>query len=109
MAVKFLFLVEEGEPDDEGYSAHLNDPDRATEAAAVESCVECLIDYELDPPKDGKGVGRYGPVSILPPLGQLLGRKLEALDEEQVLKVNVTRSEQRWRWDTWGPSLLRRR
>ena len=87
MAVKFLFLVEEGEPDDEGYSAHLNDPDRETEAAAVESCVECLIDYELDPPKHGKGVGRYGPVSILPPLGQLLGRKLEALDEEQVLKV----------------------
>ena len=72
---------------------YLADPARIEEAAAVTPCVDRVIEYELWPPTHGKGVGRYGPVSLSPPLGQLLGpKRINSLDADQfeTLVASVT-------------------
>ena len=52
---------------------YINDADRRVEAQAIERCVERFIDYETGPPSHGRGVGRYAPGSLTPPIGQLIG------------------------------------
>lgn len=58
-----------------GPRAYLLDPDRAREAEQVGRLVERFIDYELHPPTDRPGIGRYASHSMIPPFADLLGRK----------------------------------
>jgi hypothetical protein len=67
--------------------AFLEQPERRVEAEAVDPCVQRMADYEVDPPSHGKGVGRFAPASMTPPLGQLLGKKRRALTDDQVVGV----------------------
>src|SRR4051794_20082805 len=64
------------------------DSGRATEADAVEPCVDRFAQYELFPPEVGRGVGRCSPVGMTPALGALLGKKARGLDDEQTEAVH---------------------
>lgn len=63
---------------------HLLDPKRRAEAEGVARCAERFADYELEPPEHGRGLGRYGPGSLTPPLGQLISaKKIAGLSAEE--------------------------
>ena len=67
---------------------YLTDSARRTEAEAVDPCVERLADYEIEPPAHGKGVGRYAPKTLTPPIGSLIGgKRIAALDDETRLRL----------------------
>jgi len=75
----------------EHHFTYVRDARRAEEAEAVDPCVQRFVEYEVDPPADGRGVGRFAPASPAP-LGQLLDRStVEALDDESqaILRESV--------------------
>lgn len=67
--------------------AYLKTPERRAEAESVDPCVQWLADYELDAPAHGKGVGRYSPVTMTPPLAHLLKGKRDKLDNQEVMQL----------------------
>jgi len=67
---------------------YIAQPGREGEATAVEPCVDRLADYEIHVPKHGKGAGRYGPGSLTPPIGKLIGsKKIAGLDTAQEARL----------------------
>jgi len=59
--------------------ARVRDPLREREAEGVNDLARRFADYEARPADDDKGLGRYFPVSLAPPIGRLL-----KLDADQV-------------------------
>lgn len=81
--------------DEPQVAAFVGSADRVTEAADVQPLVERFIDYEINPPSGGPGIGRYASRSFIPPLGELLGSKrVWALSPEESagLRTAVERS-----------------
>lgn len=81
--------------DEAEVAAYVANPDRVYEAEEVQPLVGRFIDYEINPPVGGPGIGRYANRSFIPPLGELLGAKrVEALtgDEAGALRTAAERS-----------------
>jgi hypothetical protein len=64
---------------------YLEASERDAEAALVEPLAVAFTRYEVYPPAHGKGLGRYSPVSLIPPVGSLLRKKVA--DPETALGI----------------------
>jgi hypothetical protein len=62
--------------------AYLQDDERLAEAKEVSPCVLRFITAEIDPPTNGKPVGRFAGVTVAPPVGTYLRK---AQDRESVI------------------------
>lgn len=73
-------FIKQAHPDAPSY---ITDEKRVEEARRVERCVELLGEYELF--GDRHGLGRVANVSLVPPLGKLVGaRNVRSLSEDEI-------------------------
>lgn len=61
---------------------YLRQPERVSEAARLNSIADAFTSAELNGVPSGRPLGMYGP-KLIPPIGELLGRKFEAASSAQ--------------------------
>jgi hypothetical protein len=66
--------------------------EREVEAALVETLATAFVGYEVYPPASGNGLGRYSPVSLIPPVGSVLRKKLADREGRQGVERAVMRT-----------------